>query len=137
MVRKADSDDALGIFSIDSTVFTDSLGFNFINNDLRENPMAHYYVCEINDKIVGFISAWISDNTSILDFAVIEEYRGKGIGQELFNRLLKDSVGILTLEVRESNKLAIKFYQRNGFTAESIRYHYYDDGENAILMVRR
>jgi len=137
MIRKANLNDAMGIFILDSTTFTDSLGLTFINNDLRENSMAHYYVCELDNKIVGYIAAWISDNTSILNFAVKEEYRNQGIGQQLFNALLNDRVGLMTLEVRESNLAAIRFYERNGFCKELVRKNYYSNGENAYLMVRR
>jgi ribosomal-protein-alanine N-acetyltransferase len=44
---------------------------------------------------------------------------------------------IITLEVRESNRVAIAFYEHFGFTPVGVRREYYqDDKENAVLMAR-
>ena len=42
----------------------------------------------------------------------------------------------MTLEVRVSNSVAIKFYEKHGFVKHSIRKNYYSNGEDAILMIR-
>lgn len=136
MIRKANLCDAIEIAKIDGEIFVDSLGLDFIESDLRLNPFANYFVYEIDNKIVGYIIAWISDNTSILNFGVIKDYRNKGIGNILFNEVLKNNEGIMTLEVRVSNTVAIDFYEKRGFTKHSIRKNYYSNGEDAILMVR-
>jgi len=38
------------------------------------------------------------------------------------------------LEVRRSNKKAISFYKKNGYKQYDIKYNYYPDGMDAILM---
>ena len=80
MIRKANQNDAAKISQLDGKMFEDSLGFNFIDNDLSNNPMANYFVYEIDNDIVGYISTWISDNTEILNFCVDTSYQNKGIG---------------------------------------------------------
>ena len=136
MIRRANVLDAGQIAELDGSIFLDSLDYNFIYNDLLNNPMAYYFVYEEDNKIVGYINCWVSDNTEILNFCVYPEYRKKGIGTLLFNEVEKISVGMLSLEVRVSNSNAIDFYSKRGFREVFIRKGYYSNGEDAILMVR-
>ena len=136
MIRKATVGDALKIADLDGRMFEDSLDFNFIHNDLSNNPMAYYFVYEENDNIVGYINCWVSDNTEILNFCVEPEYRKQGIGSKLFQEVEKVTSGDISLEVRVSNTNAINFYTKRGFKKVAIRKGYYSNGEDAILMVR-
>ena len=137
MIRIATVSDATNIASLDSKMFKDSLGLSFIENDLANNPFAHYFVYEIENEIVGYINCWISDNTEILNFCVDDKFQGQGIGRKLYNEVEKISCGIISLEVRESNSNAINFYKNRGFHEVAIRKNYYSNNENAILMVKR
>ena len=136
MIRKASILDAKEIAKIDSEIFVDSLGIDFIESDLKFNPFANYFLFEKDNIIIGYIIAWISDNTSILNFGVLKEYRGQGIGKTLFEEVNKISEGVITLEVRTSNVNAINFYEKRGFKKYAIRKNYYSNGEDAILMIK-
>lgn len=136
MIRKAIVNDAAEIAKLDEMIFEDSLGFDFIESDLKNNPFANYFVYEVDGNIVAYIIFWVADNTSILNFGVLKEYRKQGIGSLLFDEVLKISEGIISLEVRESNANAINFYLKRGFKAVGVRENYYSNGENAYLMVR-
>jgi ribosomal-protein-alanine N-acetyltransferase len=136
MIRRANVSDAVNIATLDAKMFVDSLGLNFIKNDLENNEFAHYFVCEIDDKIIGYINCWVSDITEILNFCVEKEYQKQGIGNLLYNEVLKISTGIISLEVRVSNLNAINFYEKRGFKRVAIRRSYYSNGEDAILMVK-
>ena len=59
MIRCANVSDAVKIAELDSKIFEDSLGLNFILNDLTNNPMAHYFVYEKNSEILGYINCWV------------------------------------------------------------------------------
>ena len=137
MIRRANIDDAAKIAELDSRMFEDSLGYNFILNDLLNNPFARYFVYEIKNEIVGYINCWISDNTEILNFCVDEKYQNQGIGKLLYYEVEKYSYGIISLEVRVSNLRAINFYKNRGFHEVAVRKAYYSNGEDAILMVKR
>lgn len=137
MIRKATFLDVDKIASLDGKMFEDSLGLTFIKNDLLNNEFAHYFVCEIDDCIVGYINCWISDNTEILNFCVEPKYQNQGIGSKLYSEVERISCGIISLEVRESNLNAINFYQKREFRKVAIRKNYYSNGEDAILMVKR
>ena len=136
MIRRANVLDSKQIAELDGSIFLDSLDYNFIYNDLLNNPMAYYFVCEVDNKIVGYINCWVSDNTEILNFCVYPEYRKQGIGALLFDEVEKISIGMLSLEVRVSNINAINFYSKRGFKKAFVRKGYYSNGEDAILMVR-
>jgi ribosomal-protein-alanine N-acetyltransferase len=47
----------------------------------------------------------------------------------------KNSIENLTLEVRESNIYAMELYRKLGFKKGAVRKAYYEDGEDALLMV--
>ena len=72
-----------------------------------------------------------------IDYIVVHEnYRNKGIATSLLKYIEKDrNIKNITLEVRESNINAIKFYLKNGFKKVSIRKNYYKE-ENGILMMK-
>jgi ribosomal-protein-alanine N-acetyltransferase len=136
MIRRANIEDALAIANLDAEIFEDSLGYDFIESDFRLNPFARYYVYENENEIVGYIIFWVSDNTSILNFGVKKECRKEGIGSMLFDEVLKEQEGIISLEVRISNLNAINFYKNRNFKEVRVRKNYYSNGEDAILMVR-
>ena len=136
MIRRATVLDAKQIAELDNRMFVDSLEYDFIYNDLSNNPFAYYFVYEIEGNIVGYINCWVSDNTEILNFCVDDKYQKQGIGTLLYNEVEKLANGIISLEVRVSNLNAINFYLNKGFEKACIRKNYYSNGENAILMVR-
>ncbi|HTY82112.1 MAG TPA: ribosomal protein S18-alanine N-acetyltransferase [Dehalococcoidales bacterium] len=90
--------------------------------------------------IAGFAGIWmLVDEAHITNIAVRKEYRGKGIGGLLliatFDLAAELSASFLTLEVRASNEVAQKLYERYGFTKAGLRRAYYlDNREDAIIM---
>lgn len=117
--------------------------------ELHDNPINVIYVMEIEEndkkKIVGFIDFMVTFSSStISQIAIAEEYRRKGYAKILLDSMLRhlkdgypDEVETITLEVRKHNAPAIAFYERNGFEAVLIKPHYYDNGDDAIYMIRR
>ena len=136
MIRRANINDASNIAKLDATMFKDSLGLDFVVNDLLNNQFAYYFVCEIDGEVIGYINCWITDIPEILNFCVLDKYQNQGIGKLLFDEVEKISIGMLSLEVRVSNINAINFYSKRGFKKAFVRKGYYSNGEDAILMVR-
>lgn len=95
---------------------------------------------KLQDKIVGFVTYSVNqDFAEIDDIFVIKEYRKNKIATSLLQDLiekLKSKTQKIFLEVRESNLPAINLYQKFGFTKVSVRKNYYNDGENALVLVR-
>ena len=77
----------------------------------------------------------VYDRIDIEYIIVDERYRLKGIGTKLLQKIEKNDVKNITLEVRESNIAAINFYKKNGFEVKTIRKNYYNN-ENGYLMLK-
>ena len=100
-------------------------------------------VAEKDDEVVGFMIYELhKTRLHILNFAVNREFRRRGVGRQMMNKL----VGKLShqrrtrilLEVRETNLAAQLFFQTNGFRAVSLLRDFYDDtSEDAYLMQYR
>lgn len=92
------------------------------------------------DNIVGYIAfEQIVDEGSLIELAVLPEYRRKGIGRKLVELMLTSCKGMRTvcLEVRASNVPAIALYHALGFEAISVRRNYYDNpAEDAVIMTK-
>ncbi|MEB3851455.1 MAG: ribosomal protein S18-alanine N-acetyltransferase [Desulfurococcales archaeon] len=98
----------------------------------------------IRDRLRGLFSRRASPGRvgHLVSIAVLEEYRGRGVGSALLSetiRSLRDHYGVesIYLEVRVSNERAIRLYEKFGFRKVRIIKKYYMDGEDAYVMVLR
>ena len=136
MIKKLTSDDTdyiEQIFNLEKEIFKSSAFNKSYLDTLIKGDNSFIYVYLIDDKVSGYLMILDSiDVYEILAIATIEEYRNKGIAQELLDKIkIKD----IFLEVRESNQIAINFYKKNKFKEISIRKNYYSKpNENAIIM---
>jgi len=98
------------------------------------------WVAESARGIAGFLVArQIEGEAEILNFAVRQESRLRGVGTELLTKALdwSRSAGAerAFLEVRASNEAAIQFYERQGFTPAGRRRRYYTaPAEDALVL---
>ncbi len=111
-----------------------------VDEDLN-NPLIHYYIL-VKDVVLGYISLWIDeDKAQINSLVILLEQRKKGYGSKLLeftiNKLNEIGVKDLTLEVRPSNTVALKLYEKEGFKQVAVRKNYYNNGEDAFLMYKR
>ncbi|WP_135663630.1 ribosomal protein S18-alanine N-acetyltransferase [Halorhabdus rudnickae] len=95
--------------------------------------------------VVGYVVADSVPNHGealghVKDLAVHPEQRRRGIGRQLLERavctLRSTGVGSIKLEVRESNEGAKRLYRQAGFVHRRTVPRYYDDGEDALVMLR-
>ncbi len=96
-------------------------------------------VCD--QQMVGFIAgdvrrmeglAWIAT------VAVLPEYRGRGIGAALLQACEAHiPVNKIRLCVRPSNDVAIRLYERFGYSKVGEWTKYYQDGESALVMEKQ
>jgi ribosomal-protein-alanine N-acetyltransferase len=98
---------------------------------LRDGTVVGHLVCSRYDAV------W-----HLMNIAVDPGVRRQGIAASLLAELLEridDGTGSaqLTLEVRPTNRPAIKLYERFGFRSAGTRPRYYqDNGEDALIMWR-
>jgi|TARA_B110000037_G_C16808082_1_gene378384 ribosomal-protein-alanine N-acetyltransferase len=96
-----------------------------------------------NDIIGYYIALFATDECQLLNITVKPELQKNGFGQLMLKSLFADCrkahMSNIFLEVRKSNLLAIRLYEKNGFNEIGIRNNYYknkgkDTNEDAILM---
>lgn len=99
---------------------------------------SHFLVADVDGRAVGYMGLQIfSGEGYVTNVAVLPEYRGRGIALALINEQLKNKMGFITLEVRESNVPAVRLYEKAGFENMGIRPKFYSNPtENAIIMTK-
>ena len=136
MIKKLTSNDIdyiEQIFNLEKEIFKSSAFNKSYLDTLIKGNNSFIYVCLIENKVCGYLIILDSiDVYEILAIAAVEEYRNKGIAQELLDKIKTKDI---FLEVRESNQTAINFYKKNRFKEISIRKNYYSEPtENAVIM---
>ena len=97
-------------------------------------------VAEHNHRIVGFMIYELhKEKLHILNFAVADDCRRRGVGSQmvlrLVDRLSQQRRKEIILEVREGNVPAQMFFKQQDFRAVTIlRSHYDDTAEDAYIM---
>lgn len=142
MIREATQKDLDVLTDLEKELFPDDpWPLKEFMYEFHENPYARIYVFEKDDRIVGYVDHWILfEQAEIADIGVSREYQKQGIGRKLMaysvNRSIEKGCENLTLEVRVSNTNAIALYEKCGFINAAKRRHYYENGEDAYLMVK-
>jgi [ribosomal protein S18]-alanine N-acetyltransferase len=106
---------------------TSSICLGAFDTDADETLVAYLIISRYAD-------AW-----HVMNVAVHDAYRSRGVATRLLNRLFELTAGDdrrgYTLEVRVSNTAAIRLYERLGFVARGVRRGYYTDNrEDALIM---
>ncbi|MBX3071525.1 MAG: ribosomal protein S18-alanine N-acetyltransferase [Thermomicrobiales bacterium] len=90
--------------------------------------------------IVGFAGFWhVFDEAHITTIGIDPGLRGRALGELMLVALIEEALGrgagYLSLEVRVSNHVAMRLYEKYGFQIKGTRPRYYvDDGEDAYVM---
>ena len=148
-IRFATSKDIAEVISINFKTLPEHYSNSFYMELLLDSPET-FLVAENNNKIIGYIMCRIEYGFSVLkkmslarkghvvSFAVLEEYRGKGIGKKLAEQAIEGmkikKCNESYLEVRTDNISAIKLYENLGFNRIATLNTYYKDDKNAFLM---
>ncbi len=150
-IRNCEEADLPSVIDINLKTLPEHYSDYFFLSLLKELPEA-FVVAGYHDKIVGYIMCKIEFGFSnfrklgfvkkghVVSIAVLEEYRGIGIGEALMIEGMKGVVqrksDEIYLEVRSSNQQAVNLYKKIGFQIKSKLRAYYRDGEDALLMAK-
>ena len=110
--------------------------------DFMPLPGAVALMSERAGRPTGFVlGRLVADEAEVLNLAVREGYRRQGEGRALLEELLrqfaKSGVSRVFLEVRESNRGAIGFYERMEFRQAGRREGYYRGPQEAALVYEK
>lgn len=106
-------------------------------NKLTPNDIIYTY--KENNKIKGFLHIYNGiDIIDIINIAVVPDYQNQQIGTKLLEQLINNHPNKkIMLEVKSTNYIAIKLYQKFNFQPINIRKQYYKDKTDAIIMERK
>jgi [ribosomal protein S18]-alanine N-acetyltransferase len=149
IIRRAEEKDLASIININLITLPEHYSDYFFESILRELPEA-FIIAELDDIMTGYIMCKIEFGFSnfrklgfvkkghVVSVAVLEQHRGAGVGKALMlegiNGVVSRKCDEIYLEVRISNRSAIKMYEKLGFQIKSALRAYYRDGEDAYLM---
>lgn len=141
-IRKAKISDLDAIKEIEDESFINPFTKDDLLYEISQNPVSNFLVLEKDGLVVGFIDYWVTfDSATIDQIAVKKSERNQGFAKILLEKSINDlkelgEVSFFTLEVRASNEPAINLYKSFDFQKVTIKEKYYDDGEDAIYMIK-
>jgi ribosomal protein S18 acetylase RimI-like enzyme len=96
----------------------------------------------VGEEMIGFIGVDVrpyEKRAMVATVGVLPQYRGRGIGKALMEACEAElnGIGVITLNVRLSNRTAIGMYEKLGYRGVSRWPGYYQDGEDALVMEKR
>lgn len=129
------------VAQLEKVCFSDPWSENSIASEVK-NPLSLWVVAMDGQTLVGYVgSQTVLGWADMMNLAVAPQYRRKGIGEELvkqlIDRLLKNDVSCLTLEVRVSNTPAVALYEKLGFVEVGCRPNYYHNPREDALILRK
>jgi len=131
------------VLAIENASFTMPWTRNLFLSEFRNKPVSLMLVALGPDgerDVVGYIVCWVFvDELHVLDLATRPELRRHGVARQLVLAALRTGfewgARRAFLEVRESNRPALRLYDDMGFDQVQVRKEYYDEPlEDAVVM---
>lgn len=104
-----------------------------LNDAFGDRPYFHFFVAELEEKIVGIslyffnYSTWKGKSLHLEDLIVSQAYRGAGLGKALLERTIEEAksqnCGRIQWQVLDWNTSAIDFYKSMGARVETEWYN--------------
>ncbi len=142
-VRSGTAADLKAMAAIEKSAAIDPWSLSqFLESSLLDSNRS--LVLEDDSGLLGFaIYQRVQDEATLLNIAILPARQRQGFGaqllQSLVERLTRQGVTRLLLEVRRGNAAAIALYRRLGFVDDGVRPDYYPlpgGREDALLMSR-
>lgn len=143
-IRRASPADIPAIVAIENESFVDPWGPSVFLEALTYYPST-YFVAVCDGAVAGFIVGGLEDTGEniyghLCNIGISPHYRRRGVGRLLVRRVehqfsLELATGV-QLEVRISNTVAQRFYQRMGYRPVFGIDQYYANGEDALVMMK-
>lgn len=131
------------VLAIERASFTMPWSRTLFLSEFRNKPVSLLLAAHAEREprgLAGYIVCWVvEDEVHILDLATRPDVRRHGIARRLVLAALESAyergAHKAFLEVRESNRAALRLYEELGFRPTHVRENYYDlPVENAVVM---
>ena len=141
IISNVTADDISEINLIEQTSFTDPWTAEGLHDALSDALGIFLKATDENGQLTGYIIGSCDGFSGYIEkAAVLPSARRSGTGTALlaaFRKRLPPEAESISLEVRHSNKPAIKMYEKYGFEQIGIRKGFYSSPtEDAIVMVK-
>lgn len=163
-LRKAENKDLISLQKIGKLTFSETFASDNSEENLRSyletafstekvkaelsDKNAEFYFTEFENQIIGYLKVNYGysqteikseKSLEIERIYVLKEFHGQKVGQILYEKAIELAKGInadfIWLGVWERNKRAIRFYEKNGFTAfDKHIFKLGDDKQTDIMM---
>ncbi|MDD1777955.1 MAG: ribosomal protein S18-alanine N-acetyltransferase [Candidatus Helarchaeota archaeon] len=142
-IRPAIPNDLKEIYQVEILSFREPYPLSLLTQLVRDFDSVSL-VIEQENKIIGYAVGLIrgrglTKKGMIVSIAIHPNYRNQKFGDHLLAQLIselkKRGVSTFELEVRISNIIALKMYEKFGFKIKDTKRRYYNDGEDAYLMI--
>ena len=147
-IRRYKRKDLNEVLRIESLSFLDPWSETMFEALFEINPKG-LYVIEKNSKIIGYAIVLVepyfagslpNKRAHLINLAVHPDFHKKGIGSNLVEKIIKDMKSAkahsIYLEVRKSNKAALKFYSNLLFQRIGLIKRFYLN-EDAVVMSKK
>lgn len=145
LIRRMRQEDIPAVTRIDRLSFPIPWSERTYQLEIADNPAAHLFVAAEQGRggetVIGYAGFWyIVDEAHISTLAVHPDHRRRGVGERLLQTCLEEAAKLgaelVSLEVRISNAVAIRLYEKYGFLEHGRKGKYYhDNDEDALVML--
>ncbi len=137
--RPARVEDVPLVAALEAEVFSDPWPAHLYLQEVGQPLRFQRVVFTENGFLAGYLFAcWQVDELHVLKVATHPLHEGRGIATSLMDEakyeVQRAAARGLILEVRPSNRRAIRLYRHLGYNIITRRPHYYANGEDAFVM---
>lgn len=141
IISKMDKSNITEVKHLENELNINILSEKSILSDLKDDNYTYFVLKNVQEKneIIGYIAmSHIIDTMDIISIVIKKDYQRKGLASYLLNYVIDFARQIkitnILLEVRTSNKLAQKLYEKYGFKVINKRKNYYSNPiEDALI----
>lgn len=113
MLRAATKQDLPELLALEEKLFPNAMGERLLQHELTRGCG---WLALVDGVVAGYVLVRRDDDLlDITRLGVHEEFRGRGLGRELLEKVLKEHFDVM-LTVKKDNVKAIRLYRTHGFT---------------------
>lgn len=141
-IRRFKPDDIYAVINLAYTCLPERYNPMIFNQFYEAFPEG-FLVAESHHKIIGFLVGVVTPEGGgrIVMLAVSDSYRRRGVGSSLLrcfiDEMKKKGLRVIHLETRVTNKNAIEFYKKHGFSIVDRIKRFYQNGEDGYILEKR